>query len=152
MEKRIIKRGFLGAPMGIAIGFVISVFISACVGEGRFYPVAPELLQTMGTELDAVILQMILCGVMGAGFAMASVIWEIESWSLARQSGVYFLIACLLMLPIAYFANWMEHSFYGVLSYIGVFAGIFGLMWLMQYLIWKRRIKKMNDGVETIEK
>ena len=88
------QRGLLGFPLGIAIGFVITVIISMCIGDGSFYPVTPELIDTMKNELNAVILQTILCGILGTGFAMASVIWEIDSWSLAKQSGIYFSIAC----------------------------------------------------------
>ena len=76
----------------------------------------------MGNQLNAVILQTILCAILGVGFAMASVIWEIDSWSLAKQSGVYFLVISVVMLPIAYFANWMKHSIAGVLSYVGIFV------------------------------
>ena len=65
----------------------------------------------MGNELNAVIFQTILCGVMGTGFAMASVIWEIDSWSLAKQSGIYFAIACAIMIPAAYVTNWMKIPF-----------------------------------------
>lgn len=144
MKKQIIKRGIFGFPVGIAIGFVITLIISACVGDGTFYPVTPELIDTMGSEMNAVILQTVLCGIMGVGFAMASVIWELDSWSLAKQSGVYFLIVCFIMLPIAYIANWMEHSIGGFLSYAGIFVGIFVIVWLAQYLSWKRKIKKIN--------
>ena len=147
MKKQIIKRGLFGFPVGIAIGFVITILISACVGNGSFYPVTPELINTMGNELNAVILQTVLCGIMGTGFAMASVIWELDSWSLAKQSGIYFLIACILMLPIAYIAGWMEHSISGFLSYVGIFVAIFIAVWLAQYLSWKRKIKKMNELV-----
>ena len=144
MKKQIIMRGILGFPVGVTIGFAITLMISACVGDGGYYPVTPELIGSMGNELNAVILQTVLCGVMGSGFAMASVIWELDSWSLAKQSGTYFLIACILMLPIAYIANWMEHSVAGVLSYVGVFVVIFVMVWLVQYLSWKLKIKKMN--------
>ena len=147
MKKQIIKRGLFGFPVGIAIGFVITILISACVGNGSFYPVTPELINTMGNELNAVILQTVLCGIMGTGFAMASVIWELDSWSLAKQSGIYFLIACILMLPIAYIAGWMKHSIGGFLSYVGIFVAIFIAVWLAQYLSWKRKIKKMNELV-----
>ena len=147
MKKQIIKRGLFGFPVGIAIGFVITILISACVGNGSFYPVTPELINTMGNELNAVILQTVLCGIMGTGFAMASVIWELDSWSLAKQSGIYFLIACILMLPIAYIAGWMEHSIGGFLSYVGIFVAIFIAVWLAQYLSWKWKIKKMNELV-----
>ena len=145
MKKQIIKRGLLGFPVGIAIGFVITLIISACIGDGFYYSVTPELIGSMGNELNAVILQTVLCGIMGSGFAMASVIWELDSWSLAKQSGIYFLIACIIMLPIAYIANWMKHSIAGVLSYVCIFIVIFVVVWITQYLSWKRKIKRMND-------
>ena len=57
MKKKMIQRGLLGFPLGIAIGFVITVIISMCIGDGSFYPVTPELIDTMKNELNAVILQ-----------------------------------------------------------------------------------------------
>ena len=146
MKKKIIMRGLFGLPTGIAIGFVITLIISACIGNGSFYPVTPELIDTMGNELNAVILQTVLCAIMGVGFAAASVIWELDSWSLAKQSGVYFMIISVVMLPIAYVTNWMKHTILGVLSY-----AIFVVVWLSQYLLWKRKIKKMNALVSKDE-
>ena len=49
------------------------------------------------------------------------------------------------MIPIAYIANWMKHSVTGVLSYVGIFVMIFVIVWIAQYLSWKRKIKRMND-------
>ena len=149
MKKNIIQRGFIGFPLGIAIGFIITVIISICVGDGLFYPATPELIETMGNELSAVVIQTVLCGIMGTGFAMASVIWEIDSWSLAKQSGIYFAIACVVMFPIAYVTNWMKHSAVGILSYVGIFVVIFIFVWVIQYFAWKSKIKKMNDGVKN---
>lgn len=147
MKKKILTRGLIGFPIGIAIGVVITIIISICIGKGAFYPVRPELSETMGSELNAVILQTALCGIIGSGFAMASVIWELDSWSLIKQSGIYFLIISVIMLPIAYIANWMEHSVAGILSYAGIFVAIFIVVWLIQYFIWKSKIKKMNECI-----
>lgn len=147
MKKKIMQRIWIGLPVGIAIGHIITLIISSCIGDGIFYPVTPELARKMGNELNAVILQTVLCGVLGAGFAAASVIWELDSWSLAKQSGVYFLVIGIILLPIAYIANWMQHSVAGFLSYIGIFVGIFIAVWLSQYLRWRPRIKKLNDRV-----
>ena len=149
MKKKIIQRGLLGFPLGIAIGFVITVMISVCIGDGSFYPATQELMETMGNELNAVVLQTVLCGIMGAGFAMASLIWEIDSWSLAKQSGIYFAIACVVMFPIAYVTNWMKHNAVGILAYVGIFIAIFAFVWLSQYFAWKSKIKKMNDKVQN---
>ena len=141
------KRIWIGLPVGIAMGHIITLIISACIADGTFYSVTPELAERMGNELNAVILQTVLCGVLGAGFAAASVIWELDSWSLAKQSGVYFLVIGVIQLPIAYVTNWMQHTVAGFLSYIGIFVGIFVAVWLSQYLCWKQRIKKINDRV-----
>ena len=116
--------------------------------DGFFYPVTPELVNKMGSELNAVLIQTGLSGIMGTGFAMASVIWEIDSWSLAKQSGIYFAIACVIMFPISYFANWIPHSTAGILSYVGIFVAIFLAAWVTQYSVWKRKIKKMNEGIK----
>lgn len=147
MKKKILMRGLFGLPTGIAIGFVITLIISICIGNGSFYPVTPELIDATGNELNAVILQTVLCAIMGAGFAAASIIWELDSWSLAKQSGIYFMIISVIMLPIAYFTNWMKHTALGVLSYVAIFVAIFVVVWLSQYLLWKRKIKQMNTLV-----
>lgn len=147
MKKKIIMRGLFGLPTGIAIGFVITLIISICIGNGSFYPVTPELIDATGNELNAVILQTVLCAIMGAGFAAASIIWELDSWSLAKQSGIYFMIISVIMLPIAYITNWMKHTALGVLSYVAIFVAIFVVVWLSQYLLWKRKIKQMNTLV-----
>ena len=151
MKNRIIKLALIGFPIGIVIGFVITLIISACIGDGFYYPVTPEFISLMGNELNAVILQTVLCGIMGSGFAMASVIWELDSWSLAKQSGIYFLIACIIMFPIAYITNWMKHSIAGVLSYVCIFIVIFVVVWITQYLSWKRKIKRMNDCFKKVK-
>lgn len=148
MKKRMILRGLLGFPLGISIGYVITVLLSVCVGDGSFYPVTAELMDAMGSELNAVVVQTVLCGVMGTGFALASVIWELDSWSLAKQSGVYFAIACALMFPVAYAANWMKHSVSGVLSYVGIFGFIFVIAWVSQYFAWRSKIKKLDEKVK----
>lgn len=147
MKKKILMRGLFGLPMGIAIEFVITLIISICIGNGSFYPVTPELIDATGNELNAVILQTVLCAIMGAGFAVASIIWELDSWSLAKQSGIYFMIISVIMLPIAYFTNWRKHTALGVLSYVAIFVAIFVVVWLSQYLLWKRKIKQMNTLV-----
>ena len=149
MKKKLIGRGLIGFPVGIAIGYVITVIISICIGDGFFHPVNPELVNKMGSELNAILIQTGLSGIMGTGFAMASVIWEIDSWSLAKQSVIYFSIACVTMFPIAYITNWMKHNAIGILSYVGIFVAISGITWLIQYFVWKRKVKRMNDRVRN---
>jgi hypothetical protein len=149
MLKKTVCRSALGFPLGICIGYVITIAISAVGATGEYYPCVPALATELGGELAAVIFQAALCGVLGAAFAAASLIWEIERWSLAKQTGIYFLVVAAAMLPIAYFAGWMERTLGGFLLYFGIFVAIFVIIWAVQYWIWKSRIKRMNMRVRN---
>lgn len=147
MKKKLILRGALGVPLGIALGYVITILISLIWADGYYSPCVPELVETLGNEIKAVILQTLLCGLLGAGFAASSVIWEIEHWSIVKQTGIYFLIVSVIMMPIAYFTFWMEHSITGILSYFGIFVLIFAVIWMVQFVIGKHNVKKMNEKI-----
>ncbi len=147
MKKKIIVRGVLGLPIGISIGYIITIIISLFWTNGCYSPCVPELISVMGNEINAVILQTALCGLLGAGFAASSVIWNIEHWSIVKQTGIYFAIISLIMIPIAYFAYWMEHSLKGFLSYFGIFVLIFIIIWIIEFIIVKHNVKKMNENL-----
>lgn len=144
MKKKIIARGALGVPFGITIGYLITIISSLKWGKGYYAPCAPQLVDMMGGELPGVLLQTGLCAVLGIVCAAGSVIWEVENWSIVKQTGLYFILIWAVMMPIAYFLYWMEHSFIGFFVYFAVFVGIFLLMWMSQYLINRRHIRAIN--------
>lgn len=144
MKKKIISRGAVGFPIGIAIGYGITIVISLFWGEGTYFSCVPELVSSMGGELNAVIFQALLCGLLGAGFGAASVIWEAERWSIAARTGVYFLAVSLLMMPIAYLACWMEHSLAGFFRYFGIFTLIFLVIWGIEWMAARRTVRRLN--------
>lgn len=150
MRKKAFMRGLLGFPLGIAIGHLISVIGSLFYGDGGFYPVAPDLIAAVGNEINAVALQTLLCGVIGGSFAASSVVWEIERWSIVKQTGVYFLTNALLMLPVAYILNWMKHSIMGFISYFGIFTIYFFVIWAIQYFAWKKAVKRINVKLRSM--
>jgi len=147
MKKIVLQRALLGIPLGICLGFAITILISLIIGNGEYLPVPPQLVLDLGNEINAVLVQTLLCGILGAGFAAASVIWEMEDWSLVKQTGLYFLISSLLMIPVAWLANWMEHNFRGFVIYFGIFLILFVIIWLIQYLFIRENIKKMNAKI-----
>lgn len=143
--KKVLSRLPLGFVAGIAIGHVITVLISLIKNDGAFYPCVPEFISMIGSEANAAALQTLLCGIMGIGFSAGSYIWELENRSIAWQTGIAFLIYALSMLPIAYFANWMEHSLIGILSYCGIFVICFVVVWLIQFAVWRKKISSINS-------
>ena len=143
MKKQAVLRSLIGIVAGISIGYLISIVISLIWGQGYYTPCEPQVIETMGSEINAVLVQTLLYAVLGLTFGAASLVWETE-WPLAGQTAFYFLVTAAVMMPTAYFLRWMEHSVWGFLGYFGIYASIFILIWLSQYAAIRRNIKKMN--------
>lgn len=141
------QRGILGILIGLVINYLITIGISLGWAKGYYVPCTPELEAVMGNEINAVVLQALLSGLLGIGFGAGTVVWEIEHWSIVKQTGVYFIVTSVFMMPIAYFTYWMEHSVVGFLSYFGVFVVYFCFIWIVLYMVRKSNVKKMNDGL-----
>lgn len=148
MKKEFVLRVFIGLLGGIVISYLITIGISLVIGDGSYYPCVPNLIERFGNEVTAIIIQTVLSAVLGAGFAGSSIIWEMDEWSLLKQTSIYFGIVSVLMMTVAYICEWMEHSVKGILSYFGIFFAIFIVIWIVQYLIWKIRISKIKEGIQ----
>lgn len=144
MLKKFISRGLFGFPMGLAIGYTFTIITSLIWADGYYAPCMPELVEMVGSEIGAVIVQALLCGLLGGGCAGCSVVWDVETWGLAKQTGIYFLLITVLMMPIAYITYWTEHSLTGIVNYFGMFACNYAVIWLIQYAIIRHNIRKIN--------
>ena len=147
MKKRIWIGAVFGAPVGVLITTVIAIYISYSVGDGTFYPVTPDLEQWCGNELNAVFWQTLVTLLYGAVFGGASVIWEIERWSLLRQTVTHLLIVSLTTLPVALFLGWMRPSVGGFLGYFGLFLAIYAVIWLSIWLSIRIRLSRINRSL-----
>ena len=150
MKKKALIRGLLGFPEGIAIGMGITILMSLAIGDGLYHPCVPDFASAAGSEIAAVIIQALLCGLLGSRYGAASVIWDVDGWSIAKQSGVFFAIAAAAMMSIGYILHWMDHSASGVLSFFLIFFAVFVGIWLAMYLVWRRKIRKLNHDVEKM--
>ncbi len=149
MKKKLLTRSLLGMPIGITISYMITVIISITVNDGTYYPVVPELAAEFGSEINAVVIQMLCSMFYGAVFAGASVIWEMESWSLLRMTITHLLVISILSLPIAWLLKWMPHNPIGIIVYFAIFFGIYAIIWTSQYAAMKKRIRQMNESLNN---
>ncbi len=151
MKKKIIYRSLVGAPVGVTISLIISIIISLCSSQGEYVAAPPDLIDWCGSETTAVIVQMICSMFIGAVYSGASVIWEIEQWSLTKQTLIHFAVFVIPFVPISYVLNWMPHDLYGALSYAAGFIFMYIIIWGSMYFSMKTKIKKMNDQLHEIQ-
>lgn len=84
-----------------------------------------------------------IVGIIIASVAAASVIYEIENWSLFRQSVIHFLIMLVTVLPCLYISGWYKLN--NVLDYVkvfGIFLFVGIVLWTISYFIFGKTLTK----------
>ncbi len=151
MKKNILLRSLVGAPIGVLVSLIITIIFSLCLGHGEYFPAPHELIDWCdGNETIAVIVQMICSLLVGAVCGGSSVIWEVERWSLLKQTLIHFVIIAVPFFGIGYVMNWMPHNLHGALGYIGGFILAYVVMWCSIYFSIKAKIKKMNKHIQEM--
>ncbi len=150
MKKKLLYRTLLGAPIGVTISLIVTVIISLCTGNGAYYPAPHELIAWCGNEITAVIVQAICSMIIGALFGGSSVIWDVEKWSLLKQTLIHFAVISISF-PVAFILNWMPHNLLGSICYIIAFILVYVIMWISIYYSIKAKIKRMNQQLQKIK-
>ena len=84
-----------------------------------------------------------IVGIIIALVAAASVIYEIENWSLFKQSVIHFLIMLVTVLPCLYISGWYKLN--NVLDYVkvfGIFLFVGIVLWTISYFIFGKILTK----------
>ena len=150
--KKIVSRVLYSFPIGISCSVGISLFLSLLFGEGKYYPFAASLVFFTGSEVKAMLLQTMLSGILGSVFGGMSFIWEIERWSILKQTAVYFLSVSIPMMGISYLLYWMEHSLNGFLLYFLIFVMVFFVVWLFNFAIYWFKVRVINQELDLERK
>ena len=143
------RRALIGAPVGLAYNTVMNIIISLNIGDGKYYPMVPELAADFGSEIAAVIVQALCAMLVGAAFAGASVVWNTD-WSLAKSTLVHLLVCSVATFPTAWLIRWMDHTPGGVLKYFAIFFVIYAATWIIWYMRMKKSISAINKKVNDL--
>lgn len=79
MGRAFVKRCFIGAVAGVAANYLAAIAISCALRLGYFMPCLASLPERVGGEMNAVLLQLALCALLGAGVA--------AGWYVLRRKG-----------------------------------------------------------------
>lgn len=132
-KKEFIKRGLLGSTIGVFINQTILVFI--ILFSDKEYV----------TDNNQVIFQYIISILVGIVFSAGSVIFEIEEWSLLRQTTTHFVLMSTVFFIAAYYAGWMPKDTLGISLFVVFFLLIYVIMWFLFKSYWDKKIKEVNE-------
>lgn len=147
IKKAVSKRAILGFIYGVFIGQTILIIESLFMHDGNFYAVSASLLELAGTKIAAVIIQYFLTGIIGLTFASTTVIFEMDEWSLLRQTITHFIITSIVMYVAGFLCGWFPHTVGSTLIWFGVFVVVYLIFWICFSLYYKNKVKKMNEAL-----
>lgn len=76
--------------------------------------------------------------VIAAAVAGASVVYQVESWSLAKQSGVHFALMAFTVLPAMLLSGWFPLEGPGdVLLVVGLFLAVGAVLWGVMLTVFR---------------
>lgn len=149
MKKKLIVRALFGAPVGLTISTIITIIFSLIFGGGTYYAVPHDLATSCGSEISAVILQTVFALLYGAMWGGASVIWEMENWSLLKMTLTHLAVCSAASFPIAYLMQWMPRNIPGALCFFGLFFAVYAVIWLSQYCAIKKQVEELNSRLPS---
>ena len=147
IKKAVAKRAILGFIYGVFIGQTILIIESLFMRDGNFYPTTQALVNLAGSKIGAVIIQYFLTGIIGLTFATTTVIFEMDNWSLLRQTITHFIITSIVMYIAGFLCGWFPHTVGSTLAWFGVFVVVYLIFWICFSLYYKNKVKKMNEAL-----
>ena len=138
MLTKALRRG----AIGFLIGILMSLAISWLSQDGKL--VSDTLVERVGSEAGALVLDLTLSGVFGAVCMAGTVFYEIEHWSLAKATFLHYLIIILCFPPLALFLGWVSKPA-EILIMSGAQTFCFFLIWLIMYLRYRAEVKELNE-------
>ena len=151
MKKKIMLCCLFGAPAGVTMYVLFTLWGSWLRGDGNCYFTSGHLVQIYGNEWNAVAAACIGAMMIGMIWAVASLIYRETDWSLLGQTVVHCGVCVIPSLLIAYAMHWMPRSWDGLGQYLTVFGVLYGVNWTAQYFGMKKRVRRMNEKLNQLE-
>ena len=83
-----------------------------------------------------------ITGLIVTAVVAASVIYEVESWSLIKQSIIHFLIMLLTVYPCLVFSNWFPNKMaLDLVKIFGLFLVVGIILWTVAYILFGKILK-----------
>jgi hypothetical protein len=127
------KKAVLLGALGYAIGIVIGVVIFLLNSSRSFAEALPYIL---------------LSGIPGAIAMGSTVIYEIEKWSISRATFTHFLITFSSIYLVGFALEWFRFGDPVFWLFTATMIAAYILIWLIQYLAYKRQVRKMNEDLQ----
>ncbi|TDT63801.1 DUF3021 domain-containing protein [Fonticella tunisiensis] len=132
--KKFVLRGLFGITFGVFINQLVYLIMAL---QGSIVQISS----------DIIISQFFLASLTGFYCTGISVIFEIEEWSLLRQT-ITHSIAMLPFFPISIYAGWIPGNLIGRVIFILNYILVYLIIWFSFKKYWEKKAKELNEGLK----
>lgn len=149
MWKKSVRRGVVSFALCVTVNILVLMIKTMSTvkmtGDAQAMPeLVPEYAAFFDNPFMALMVQTLLCGLIGFAFGCCSVIMEIAKWSMVRQAVVHFLLTACVWVPVSIFC-WGLGRY--LISFISVFLSMvftYTVVWTCQIIICRREVARIN--------
>lgn len=123
--------------MGFILGMMISLVICVC---------SSSVEEIMEDKLGLFV-QLIGFGIYGSISVGSSIVYGIDSWSLRKVTCTHYVITFTAFFIANGLLGWFNDGIILLIVFI-MMTIMYLIIWLIEYTIWKRTIKEMNEELQ----
>ncbi len=141
MLRLIVMCFIAGALIGDGIALILSM------DNGTSSLVAPEFANDVGEPL-AIILQTVLCGLIGAFGLAGSRVYSSERFNILQATSLHAVMTIPLVMLTCYICCWTGRSLKSTLVFGGLMVMMYIIIWITMYISFRAQVKQINEMLE----
>ena len=142
--KKIINYLLRGITIGITTGFLISLTFAFIYQSKDYAPSAPTFMSHFSSSTSATAVSALLWALIGCVFAISSLAFEVDRWSITKQTIVHFLITYVGFTPLAILCGWFPLNFFWLSFFTLIFVIVYFIIWLASMTTARHEVRAFN--------
>jgi len=133
MVVELLKRSVVGVAVGAIVTFIALTILVIFSIESSVQEIWKHFFSSL---------------LIGIYFSVASVIFELERWSLLKQTIIHLIISLIVLFSLFFYAGWIPFEISSILIGLGIFIVTYSIMWFSMYIYFKNLERSMNEYIE----
>nr|WP_231635380.1 DUF3021 domain-containing protein [Staphylococcus carnosus] len=107
-----------------------------------------HLYETHLSEPMIMLIAVVIWGLIGVLFGLASMIYDASDWSLLKKTVLHIVICYIGFLPLAILAGWFPLTLADILFFTGIFIIVYTIIWTVNYFKNKALVDLINKELK----
>jgi len=155
LAKTVILRMVFGFACTVTVAEIVmlisTLMVTQTTGNAQAVPLVPDYAAHFSSPYIALIVQVLLCGLIGMSFSGCSILFEVERWSIVKAAVLHFVLTAIVWVPVSMFCWGLgryKHVFISVFISIGI---TYAATWISRILYYRKETRAINKHLTDLQ-